>query len=174
MIICLSGPSCAGKTTVARRLAELSHLPLRSCGEAIRAAARQANLHHADLPDSMHKEVDAATVAWALDNQPCLVEGRFVDVIFADASAPTLLFSLVAPQACRLGRAKLRDGASIGLDNLLRRDAEDAAFRARIYEAPVRRVPSRPIDTSEGEIDECAQRMLDIIEQVVPREPPRA
>ena len=45
MIACLYGSTCAGKTTIARFVAEQLILPLRSCGEEIHARATSFEVH---------------------------------------------------------------------------------------------------------------------------------
>jgi hypothetical protein len=45
----------------------------------------------ADLPDEIHSEIDDATVVWGIGHQPCLIEGRFLDAVFAERNTPIVL-----------------------------------------------------------------------------------
>ncbi|RDJ21061.1 hypothetical protein DWF00_07525 [Bosea caraganae] len=165
MIVCLFGPSCVGKTTLAQRAAVALGLPLRSCGEAVRAAATAHGLTINDLPDEQHREVDAGTVVWAMGNKSCIVEGRYLDRVFADSRTPVTLILIRASDACRVSRAKGRSGnTTFSADDLRRLDDEDNAFRERLFGDRVAAMPWQVLDTSGLTVDECARQLRELIE----------
>jgi cytidylate kinase len=83
MIFAIYGPSCVGKSTVSSRVAAELNLQFRSCGSAVRDRASVLGIDIKELPDAIHREIDQETVAWALTHQPCVVEGRFLDLVLA-------------------------------------------------------------------------------------------
>jgi cytidylate kinase len=160
MIVCIFGASCVGKTTVARRVAAALVLPLRSCGGAVREKAEILGLPIDQVPDNAHRAVDAASIGWARERfTGCLLEGRFLDAVFAAAGLSANLIELRANRSCRVARARIRYGLlSFSTDDLDRMDAADADLRARLF-ARVARYPARHmLDTSDLTVDECARR----------------
>jgi cytidylate kinase len=158
MIICLFGPSYVGKTTIARKAASILGLPLRSCGDAVRQKAASLRLPIEQLPDKAHLTVDAATIEWGLKRSDgCMIEGRFLDAVFATAGVPIALLELRADRGCRLRRARMRNGLSFSANDLDRLDAEDASFRARIFGRDDMELPRCVLDTSTRTVDECSR-----------------
>jgi cytidylate kinase len=177
MIICLFGPSCGGKTTVGRRAAAVLQLPLRSIGKAVRQMAETLGLPIDQLSDDAHRAVDAASVAWALERRSgCMLEGRFLDAVFATAGVPATLIELREARGCRAERARTRnDQPNFSTDDLDRLDAEDASFRRRLFGCVGSDAPRHVLNTSGLEVEECAQRVKQIIEASgVRRQSPRA
>ncbi|MFZ1413747.1 MAG: AAA family ATPase [Defluviicoccus sp.] len=165
MIICIFGPSYAGKTTLAQRAAAALDLPLRSCGNAVRQMAKNLGLPIDELPDDAHRVVDAASVDWAVEHQGgCMLEGRFLDAVFDAAGVSTNLIELRADINCRLKRARLRNGRStFSADALNRVDAKDASFRGRQFGQHGIDLPRRVLDTSGRTVDECARQVQEIV-----------
>jgi cytidylate kinase len=165
MILCLYGPSCSGKTTAGRAVADRLNLPLRSCGDDVRRAARKLDLAIEDLPDESHRQIDRVTVSWASDHRPCIVEGRFLDAVFGGAAVPAVLVLLVASDVHRAARLSAKTVAAADAAQINQVDAQDADFRARLYNAGNEGVPCLTIDTSELTVDECASRIVMMIKE---------
>ena len=165
MIVCVSGPSCVGKSAAARTVASVVGVPLRSCGDAVRAAAIALSVPPASLPDDAHRQVDTDTRDWARQRAPSIVEGRFLDsVISPETTAPAALVALTASEECRLARARLRGGnPSFSLDDLRRSDQDDLVFRRRIYGDLVAIAPRHVFDTTGRTLEECADWLRRIV-----------
>jgi len=159
MIVCLTGSTCTGKTSIATRLANDLGWPLRSCGSSIRRRAADLGVALEALDDGSHRLVDAETVAWALGSQDCLVEGRFLDSVFHDSTMPVRIIRMEASYATRAERGTLRGKSTFAVNDVIRVDAEDAAFRERLYPwIPL--PPSFPaFDNSGLTVDECVRRV---------------
>jgi len=162
MILCLYGSSCSGKTTVARALASKLNLPLRSCGDEIRRVARKLDITPADVTEDGHRQIDRDTVAWAHEHRPGVIEGRFLDAVFASAATPATLVLLVASDESRLVRGRTKNTA-FSSDDLGRSDAEDAKHRARIYNLHEGVVPWHTVDTSDLPVDECVRQIVTML-----------
>ena len=158
MILCLFGSTCSGKTTVGQAIAARLNIPLRSCGDEVRRLARELDIALQDLPDESHRQIDRDTVAWALKHQPCIVEGRFLDAVFAGSGTPATLIRFVASDARRAARWRAKNLA-VTSAQLKQADAEDANLRARIYNAQDEVVPCLTIDTSELTVDQSVCRI---------------
>jgi cytidylate kinase len=169
MIICFFGASCVGKTTFARRISDALQIPLRSCGDAVRAQARASGVHIQDLSDTLHREIDAATVAWALEQKTCIVEGRFLDAVFRGVGAPSTLIKFSASKKDRISRAMARSGnLSYSASDLDRVDIADAEFQARLYEdmsGPA--VHPLVFDTSDLTVNECIPKILPLVKDAL-------
>lgn len=158
MIVCIFGPSFVGKTTIAGCAAAALDLPLRSCGHAVRQMAEILALPIDQLTDNTHRAVDAATVEWALERRGgCIIEGHFLDAVFAAAGVPAILIGLQADRGRRVERARRRTGRpAFSSHDLDRLDAEDAAFRGRLFGRHASDLLSHILDTSDLSADECA------------------
>lgn len=158
MILCLFGATCSGKTTVGQAVAARLNVPLRSCGDEVRRVARELDIALTDLPDESHRQIDRDTVTWGVEHQPCIVEGRFLDAVFAGTCTPATLIRLVASDARRAARWRAKNSAFTSAQ-LKQVDAEDANLRARIYNAQDEVVPCLTIDTSELTVDQSVSRI---------------
>lgn len=169
MIVCFFGASCVGKTTFARCVSDALQLPLRSCGDAVRAEAEASNVHIQDLSDAQHREIDAATVTWALKQKSCIVEGRFLDAVFRGVVAPTTLIKFSASKRDRISRAMVRSGnLSYSASDLDRVDTADAEFRARLYD-DLSGPAMQPLvfDTSDLTVKECIPTILSLVKDAL-------
>jgi cytidylate kinase len=159
MIIGIFGASCVGKSSAARLLAKRRTLPLRSCGAPVRKAAESLKVGLAELPDAIHQEIDEQTLDWSLKNQPCLVEGRFLDRVLARLATKPFLIELSATLVVRQSRACSRAGHVVSIDELRHGDQADAAFRRRMYSEPELK-PDLCIDTSTCTVQDCVDRLI--------------
>jgi cytidylate kinase len=162
MILCLFGPSCSGKTTAGRAVAEQLKLPLRSCGDDVRRTAKELGASIENLSDERHRQIDSETVSWAVAHRPCLVEGRFLDAVFRDTTVPVSLVRFVASRTHRVARLAAKNAAAAAAQIDLV-DTQDADFRVRLYNAGSERASWLTIDTSELTVDECASRIVTMI-----------
>jgi cytidylate kinase len=168
MIICLFGASLVGKTTVARSVSSTMGLPLRSCGSIVRAEAAESGVRLADLSDEDHKRIDSQTIAWALKQNSCLIEGRFLDAVFGGTDQLPIMIKLMATDECRVQRGRVRNGKStFSVEDIRRLDAEDAVFRARMFGAHPTVVSRREVDTSGLSVDVCAHTIENLIEAAI-------
>lgn len=159
MIIGIFGGSCVGKSSTARLLARRRGLPLRSCGSPVREAADSLNVGLDEVPDAVHRAIDEQTVAWSLNNQPCLVEGRFLDHVLADLPVKPFLIELSTTMGTRQARACSRAGHVVSIEELEFWDRADLKFRKRMYLGP-RLGPNLSIDTSTSTVQECVDRLI--------------
>jgi cytidylate kinase len=163
MIFAIYGPSCVGKTTVARQIAAEFGLPLRSCGAAVRDRARALGIEPHALPDAVHRQVDEETLAWALANHPCLVEGRFLNFVLAGASQHVVLIRLHASDAERERRACISGRSGVTLDELRKGDAADQVFTDRMFLLSGVGMSCVTVDSSNDTIPETAAKIAAIV-----------
>lgn len=169
MIICLTGPTCTGKTTIARHLASGVGWPLRSCGASIRRRAADLGVAPEALDDDSHRLVDAETIEWAAEHRDCLVEGRFLDGVFRDSTMHVRIIRMEASHGIRAERGTLRGKSTFAIEDVMRADAEDTVFRERLYPGPPL-PPSFPVlDNSGLTVDECARRVRAFLGDALPQ-----
>ncbi len=169
MIVCLVGPTCTGKTTTATRLASELRWPLRSCGLAIRQRAVDLGVVPEILDDRNHRFVDEETVQWALMSRNCLVEGRFLDSVFRDLTIPVTMIRMEASYDVRAERGRLRGKSTFVVDDVMRADAEDAAFRDRLYPWTALAASFPVLDSSDLTVDECVRRVRAMLGDALPQ-----
>lgn len=169
MIVCIAGPTCTGKTTTSRRLAEVTGLPLRSCGTSIRERAAFLGVAPEALSDEDHRAVDAQTVEWAIEAGNCLVEGRFLDFVFHDVGAPLSILCLTASRAVRAHRGRLRGTSTFAVEDVRRIDDDDAVFRARLYPWTPLTPPFPALDNSDLTVDECVRLARETLREALPQ-----
>jgi adenylate kinase family enzyme len=136
MIVAIYGPSSVGKTTVASRVAAEFKLPLRSCGRVVRDRAKSLGIELKVLPDAVHQEIDQETVTWAMTHQPCLIEGRFLNLVLAGVDSSAIFIRLTASDIQRQLRACNSGRTGITIDDLQRTDAADLCFIKRMFPSP--------------------------------------
>jgi cytidylate kinase len=159
MIVALFGPSCVGKTTIARMLQDQLAFPMRTCGAAAVERAVRLGVPLADLPDDEHRAVDHETLSWVAGHQSCLVEGRFLDSVLASIAGRTRLVRLDATveDRCRRWAARKMPLTSTELEEL---DRVDVNFRARLYSTSQRIRHVLTLSTSELSVKACVQSVV--------------
>jgi cytidylate kinase len=164
VIIAFWGTSATGKTTVAKRLAAKLLLPIRSCGDEIRAAAMAVGLSPGDAPDPLHRAVDDLTREWARfhSKNGAIVEGRFLDQVLTGYSDVILVATMCAPET-RVERWKQRVSSHFDLDCLAELDKADELFRLRVYGTAVLGAVHIRLDTSVGGAELWTEHVLNSI-----------
>jgi cytidylate kinase len=157
MIIGIFGPFCVGKTTLARNLGDLLGLPYRLCGDAVRARARMLNIDLEELSEEEHRNIDRETREWAAANQPCIVDGRYLDYVLAPLINDVILVRLDAADEERRRRR------SLTLTEYQISQSADLAFSARMYSISKALLPSLVLSSSELSVEACAQRIKVLI-----------
>jgi cytidylate kinase len=163
MIISIYGASAVGKTAIAECLATNLSLPLRSCGSEVRIAAKQLRVGLQNLPLSVHREIDAKTVGWVLERDPCIVEGRFLDQVLFGIPRHVYSVKLMATEEVRLARSVSRAGSAIEDNEVKRSDVSDQEFREKSYGLTERPPPTLTIDTSKLTVVECVNQITTAI-----------
>jgi len=158
MLIALFGPSCVGKTTLARALGEHWGWPTRLCGDVVRQRARAVEVELDSLPLDEHALIDADTRDWCRSRDMGVVEGRFLDQVLA-SGGDIALFEIIAEPSVRGIRWSTRLGNGQGLAMVHASDASDEAFRVRAYGGQGRLRPTFQIDTSTRGIDDCLEEL---------------
>lgn len=167
MIACVYGLSLVGKTTVAQRASVSLAMPLRSCGDAVRSVAKMMGTSIDGLSDDVHREIDSTTVGWALERMDCIVEGRFLDAVFASVDRNIVFFELVASMDSRVERGRTRyQDPTFSPAQLRITDAGDAVFRERLFKERKGTAQSMLIDTSGLSVDECALLVQKSIQEI--------
>jgi cytidylate kinase len=164
MIVALSGSSCTGKTTVARRLRDLLGLPLRSCGEAVGMRATSLGVPWAQLGSDQHRQVDAETREWVWQNRPCLVEGRYLDRVLGPLGGEVVLVRLEASTDERISRQSAKRGLPSTATNFQEEAQAELAFAEQMYGIGERVTPSLVLNTSELSVEACVQRIKSLVE----------
>jgi cytidylate kinase len=129
-VIALFGPSCVGKTTIAKELANLLSVPVRHCGEIVKRRAHEIGCDPSDLPDSIHREIDEQTRTEIISHSgTIIVEGRFLDCVLADVENANLveLTCSAEERRCRATRAG-RSGDFVKLQ-----DQHSTSLREKFY-----------------------------------------
>lgn len=169
MIIAIFGSSCTGKTTLSRALCAMVHLPLRSCGDAIRNKAEEVGVSWHELSDVDHQAVDAETLSWAIENTPCVVEGRYLDYVLAGLASATVWVELRASPDVRCGRLADRLGNRLlEVTDLEEIDAAQLKFRRRLYGGASPMGTSIVLETSTSTIDESLERLMSFLDTISP------
>lgn len=163
MIISIYGASAAGKTTIAECVATHLSLPLRSCGSEVRIAAGLLRVELQNLPLVVHREIDAKTVAWALERDPCIVEGRFLDQVLFSIPRHVYSVKLTANEEVRLARLASQAGIAIDDNEVKRSDVSDQEFREKSYGMTEHLPPTLTIDTSKLTVVECVNQVTTAI-----------
>jgi cytidylate kinase len=156
-IIAIFGPTCSGKTEVARSLHRRIGGRLRCCGEEVKEAARLKGVTLDALEKEDHFAVDEMTRRAVRDVQGRLiVEGTFLDSVLRDVKVP--LIKVIATDDERLRRMRQREGGK-GEVYLRARDDQDERVRRSLYTPPVREADIC-IDTTGLTLDQVSDKLL--------------
>jgi cytidylate kinase len=132
---------------------------MRSCGEEVRRRARALGIEMALLSDDEHRQIDLATRTWAAGHRACIVEGRFLDLVFSGWHVgPRLQILLAAPAEVRYDRARAGGmplGSRFEERSVRREDEFDLSFKQRMYPGVVGCPAQVTIDTSTASIEDC-------------------
>lgn len=164
-VFAISGASCTGKTSVARDLATLTGIQLRSCGDAVRERSTALGLTVATLPRSDHQWIDEETRRLARDPvRDVIIEGTYLDIVLAEV-ANVRLVRLVCKLEVRAARLMRRGGEHGRYVSLAERDELDRRIREDLYGSscvmPMN--PHAEIDTSALTIGECAAQVISVL-----------
>lgn len=150
------GPSCVGKSTLARMLSDDFGVPYRSCGELVKEAALLLGCSIEQLPKDVHDQIDGETKSWVCEESSCIVEGRFLDQVLS-GQCPDLIFILVdATLEERLHRWENKSGRRRTSGDLKAIDQEDERFRIKVYDCAAV-IPDITIDTSNSSPEACKE-----------------
>ncbi len=159
MVVGLFGQSCVGKTTLGAALCADLDIRLRSCGELIRDEARQLGVAVADLPDTLHHAVDAATREWLVTSREGIVEGRYLNYVLAASIVRPRLIHLTAPDDVRQKRWQVRAGHACSVEDLRAVDELDTALVKRLYTEQIPLPPEYTVDTSTMSVPDCVHEI---------------
>jgi cytidylate kinase len=158
MIVAIFGRSCVGKSRAAEGLAAEFLIPLRACGTEARSVASGLGISVENLTNDHHHQIDAATLEWVSKSPLCIVEGRFLDYVLAQAPGRILAIQLTAHADVRLQRACQRLERSLSMDELERIDRLDDDLTHRLYSGE--RLAARiSFDTSNSLVEECVRQL---------------
>ena len=160
-LIALFGPSCTGKTTLARALAHDRGLPLRCCGELIKQQAAQRGVDVTGLSQEDHRDIDQGTREWCLSGGVRVVEGRFLDQVLAPVWSPatSVLFEISATGIARARRWAERINSIQTLSDVEAFDSDDLGFRVQAYSGVARVQPDWIVDTTDRSIEACLEEI---------------
>ncbi len=159
-VYAICGASCTGKTLVGRRLAHLTGMKLRSCGDAIRARAEALDLSVADLSRSEHEAIDAETrVIAERATENIIIEGTYLDIVLAGIEN-LLLLQLSCTPLVRAARMMQRGATHGTFTSLDERDALDKRIREYLYGASSTATvkPYAVLDTTQLSEEDCAMQ----------------
>jgi cytidylate kinase len=150
-MIALFGPSAVGKTTLAEVVANEFGISARYCGREVQGFARADKVAVNELALPRHREIDAATLEWAIGNPNGLIEGRFLDHVLVPYGR-VILMKLTASDEIRNKRLQARLRPS----DVVTEDRRDAEFRKVMYQASVSVPVALTLDTSDKSVEECS------------------
>lgn len=161
MNVVIFGRSCTGKTSIARRLAELCKLPARYCGDTVRAAAALASVPVDDLPLAEHRRIDDETRSWVAQSGSAIVEGRYLQFVLASCARDSLIVETRCADTIRAVRWSERGGATVDVDALRSMDDAEDRFVAAFYGSGLRISPHLVIDTTHLSETESASMIVE-------------
>lgn len=158
MIVALFGGSGTGKTTLAKVLEARLAIPRRSCGNAVRSAAKVLGVSPASLGAQVHRELDADTLAWAGVHRDGggIVEGRFLDVVLGPLKGCIFCIEVTAATRVRAARLTLRADTFVTEAGVRLFDECDDVLRSRMYPDASRLPVHFRLDTTSKTVEECA------------------
>lgn len=130
-VIAIFGASRVGKTTLAKVLGNRLELPVRHCGDAVRARASYLGVAPENLLLVEHRALDADTRRVASEGQ-VVIEGRYLDAVLVGVTG-LRLFRLVSTDVARVERSKcgLPDRDCVAACHL--EDRRDEKLRSELY-----------------------------------------
>lgn len=165
MIYALYGKSCSGKTTLARQIADLHELSLRSCGAEIRSFASANSITIEELTIAQHSDIDNASLAWLSEKEEAVIEGRFLNYVLEDLAQEVCLIELIASSNHRFLRLKNKSAETITLEEFEALDRRDDAHVFATYDGRAGLQPRRSIDTSLLGESECLETINRTLQQ---------
>ena len=164
MIIAIFGKSSSGKTTLAKDVHGALNLPLRCCGEEVKARAAKLGVSLDKLTDDVHRLIDQETIRWVVGQPACIVEGRYLDRVLSSIANKILLVELIANTTVRFQRSQKRSSHPLDFDSFLDAEEADLAFRERMYSMEPARQPFSVIDSSELSVEACTSQILALVD----------
>ncbi len=163
MKLALVGGTCVGKTSVMKRLAEISSIVTRSCGGEVMRIAQTLGVDPENLRESDHRNIDDATIAFCIQNeQSFIVDGRYLHYVLAGKIENISIIELVAKDEIRLKRsaARSRNNGAAGVAVIEISDSRDIKFCADMYAEIIPSKPHLVIDTSNYSIEEVGNQII--------------
>lgn len=160
-VIALTGPSCVGKSVLARELERRLSCPVRHCGAEVHKRAAELGCGVDALPTSVHREVDAETRRFAETEKRSIIEGRFLEHVLEGVSG-VVLIRLECSERVRLERLACR---GVGAPSIEASDSADLRTRKTLYDSaePRQRKGSLLIDTSDADVCQIATTVLEAL-----------
>lgn len=160
----LFGPSCVGKTTLARSLANRLSLTQRSCGEELRRLGTGRSVAVANESDKDYtnrRTVDVATIEIAHSAYPMtVIEGRFLDAVIGETPS-ILLFGLDCTEAERIRRYIVSKPGRTG--SIQEEDEADLLVRRTMYYAHQAIGTPLVLDTSVSSVAQLTDKVLHLL-----------
>jgi len=157
-VIALFGLPAVGKTTTAKKLADLIHAKTRHCGDIVKAKAKELGVGLDGLSLQEHRKIDADTrniVASA--REPLVVEGRFLSEVLAGLPN-VVLVNLICSEEERARRQSTRRATG---GSLREQDVSCGKLRDTLYgDVPKAAVSAILINTDGHDIDGVAKAVL--------------
>lgn len=134
IVLAIYGPSCVGKSTLAHELTRQWGVPVRHCGNVVKASATAIGVSPNFLPLELHREIDAETRRLAkLNAGHFVIEGTYLDAVLTEMPQVKFL-QLVCDETMRatrfLAKASSQTTSSVTLRD---RDEEDNRLRRILY-----------------------------------------
>ena len=138
IVLAIYGPSCVGKSTLARELGRKLGIEVRHCGEALKVHAIEQGIALNSIPSTVHQSIDEETRRQA--RQACgtvVIEGRYLDFVLS--GIPSVRFiRLTSDEATRKFRYSMRKNKSVRPRALQEEDEDDARMRELLYSGVTR------------------------------------
>ncbi len=161
LVIGLYGESCAGKTSVAKRVARRLKIKIRHCGEIVKARAKQLGVEVEDLPKEEHRRIDQETRKLVKSADRLIIEGRFLNQVLKGLPN-VILIKLTCDRTERLRREAERKGKVQTDSQEGRRDRANPLYRRQTSGAEARFT----IRTGKLTISEVTETVLRRIKEV--------
>lgn len=153
MVFALFGSTCSGKTSVARELHRRHTIPVRHCGEVVKAIAAAQGIKVSGINYEHHAKIDSETRRMAETAEgELLIEGTFLDVVLHGVSEVRMI-KLTCSDLERMSRYLRRGGTE---DEFMRRDALDNNLRLELYSGRSARADFMEVDTKELSLDQVS------------------